>query len=126
MCIPFPSEHPLSVQIVDFRHPYFYFNKYLLRSIVDMEKITQILSELIAAFCQSIGILMLACLCGKEADNSLGTFFYHLHLLGVERTSSSCSSGMLGMSGYSRSCADLSSLTRGKVLGAKKVRAGQR
>merc|ERR1712060_250256 len=37
-------------------------------------------------------------------------------LLGVERTSSSCSSGMLGMSGYSRSCADLSSLTRGKVL----------
>ena len=48
-----------------------------------------------------------------------------VYLLGVERASSSCSSGMLGMSGYSRSCADLSSLTRGKVLSGKKELLGE-
>ena len=40
---PFPSEYLCSVQIVDFRHPSFYFNKYLLSSIVDKDKIRQIL-----------------------------------------------------------------------------------
>ena len=73
---PFPSEHPFSVQIVDFHHPSFYFNKYLLSSIVDKDKIRQILSELIAAFSLSIGILMLSC-AGKRDQDSLFLRSFH-------------------------------------------------
>ena len=41
-----------------FHHRCFYLSKYLLRSIVDVEKITQIPPELIAAFRLSMEILM--------------------------------------------------------------------
>ena len=74
---PFPSEYLCSVQIVDFRHPSFYFNKYLLSSIVDKDKIRQILSELIAAFSLSIGILMLSCVEKIGPGFSFSSLFSH-------------------------------------------------
>ena len=85
----------------------------LFCAIVDTDKITRIPSELIAENSPACVIFLFF------IENGAFAIPDPVYLLGVERASSSCSSGMLGMSGYSRSCADLSSLTRGKVLSGK-------